>query len=84
MYKRQRSAPPIPQSVEDLELNASDIQTLSNKNFLFYDSGPDPVRIVMFATRGNLDFLAMSSIWLADGQWQIKGGRMGRSPGTRA
>ena len=43
-------------------VNASDIQTLSNKNFLFYDSGPDPERIVMFATRENLDFLAMSSI----------------------
>ena len=70
MYKRQRTAPPIPHSVEDLELNASDIQTLSNKNFLFYDSGPDPERIVMFATRENLDFLAMSSIWVADGTFK--------------
>ena len=38
---------PIPHSVEDLELNASDIKTLSDKNFLFYDSGPEPGRIVM-------------------------------------
>ena len=70
MYKRQRTAPPIPHSVEDLELNASDIKTLSDKNFLFYDSGPELERIVMFATRENLDFLAMSSIWLADGTFK--------------
>ncbi|KAI6648362.1 hypothetical protein LOD99_12171 [Oopsacas minuta] len=70
MYKRQRIAAPIPHSVEDLELNASNIKTLSDKNFLFYDSGPEPERIVMFATRENLDFRTMSSIWLADGTFK--------------
>ena len=70
MYKRQRTAPPIPHSVEDLELNTSDIKTISDKYFLFYDSRPEPERIVMFATRENLDFLAMSSIWQADGTFE--------------
>ncbi|KAI6659876.1 hypothetical protein LOD99_14216 [Oopsacas minuta] len=70
MYKRQRTGAPIPHSFEDLELNASDIKTLPDKNFLFYDSGPEPERIVMFAIRENLDFLAMPIIWLADGTFK--------------
>ena len=56
--------------LRELELNGSDIQTILNKTFLFYDSGPDPDRIVMFGTRENLDFLETSNIWLADGTFK--------------
>ena len=71
MYKRQRIAPQIPQTVEELELYGSDIQTMSNKSFLSYDSGPDPDRIVMFGTRENLDFLETTNIWLANGMFNF-------------
>ena len=67
VYKRQRIAPPNPVSVEELQLYAENIKTLSNRNFLFYNSGIGPDRIVIFATRKNIEFLAMSKIWLADG-----------------
>ena len=47
IYKRQRTVPQIPHSVEDLVLNASDLQTVPNKNFQFYYSGPDLNRILI-------------------------------------
>ena len=67
MYKRQRTAPPNPISLEELQLNAEEIKTHSNRNFLFCDTGPGPNRIVLFATKENIEYLSMSSIWLADG-----------------
>ena len=70
MYKMQRIAPPNPASLEELELDAENIKTFSDRNFLFYDSGIGPHRIVIFATKENLEFLSMSSIWLADGTFK--------------
>ena len=59
MYKRQRIAPPNPATLEELELYTDKIKTFSNRNFLFYDSGTGPNRIVMFATEENIEFLSM-------------------------
>ena len=70
MYKRQRIAPPNPVSLEELQLEAENIKTFSNRNFLFYDSGIGPDRIVIFATKENIEFLVMSKIWLADGTFK--------------
>ena len=70
MYKRQRISPPNPESLEELQLDDDNIKTFSNRNFLLYDSGPGASRILMFATKENLDFLSMSSIWLADGTFK--------------
>ena len=67
MYKRQRISPPNPESLEELQLDDDNIKTFSNRNSLLYDSGPGASRILMFATKENLDFLSMSSIWLANG-----------------
>ncbi|KAI6648121.1 hypothetical protein LOD99_11930 [Oopsacas minuta] len=54
MYKRQRIAPPNPVSLKELQLDADNIKTFSNRNFLFYDSGIGPDRIVIFATKENI------------------------------
>ncbi|KAI6656158.1 hypothetical protein LOD99_1491 [Oopsacas minuta] len=70
MYKRQRVAPPNPVSFEELQLDAENIKIFSNRNFLFYDSGIGPDRIVIFATKGNIEFLTMLKIWLADGTFK--------------
>ena len=70
MYKRQRTAPPNPISLEELQLNAEEIKTHSNRNFLFCDTGPGPNRIVLFVTKENIEYLSMSSIWLADGMFK--------------
>ena len=70
MYKRQRIAPPNPASLEELQLDAENIKTFSNRNFLFYDTGIGPHRMVIFATKENLEFLSMSSIWLTDGTFK--------------
>ena len=67
MHKRQRAAPHNPRSLEELQLNPDEIKTYSNKSFLFCDTGPGPNRIVLFATKESIEYLYMSSIWLADG-----------------
>ena len=66
MYKRQCTAPPNPISLEELQLKPDEIKTYSNKSFLFCDTGPGPNRIVLFATKENIVYLSMSSIWLED------------------
>ena len=37
---------------------------------MFCDTGPGPNRIVLFATKENIEYLSMSSIWLADGTFK--------------
>ena len=70
MYKRQRTAPPNPISLDELLLDGNDINTFSGKDFLFYDSDDGPNRIVIFSTQENIEYLSMSSIWLADGTFK--------------
>ena len=70
MYKRQRTAPPNPISLEQLQLDANSIKTFSNEDFIFYDSDDGPNQIVIFSTKENIEYLSMSSIWLADGTFK--------------
>ncbi|KAI6656251.1 hypothetical protein LOD99_11317 [Oopsacas minuta] len=57
MHQRQRIAPPNPVSLEELQLDAENNKTFSNRNFLFYHSGIGPNRIVIFATKENIEIL---------------------------
>ena len=70
MYKRQRTSPPNLRSLEELQLNSDEIKTYYNNSFLFCDTGPGLIRIVLFVTMENIEYLSMSSMWLAYGTFK--------------
>lgn len=60
-----------PHRREDIVLPASFQKSKGGADFLLFDSGPEASRILVFATRENLDFLASCPVWLADGTFKV-------------
>ena len=59
-----------PTTLEELNLPPEYQQTAKEEQFLLYDSGPEPQRILIFGTQRNLDMLQASQCWLADGTFK--------------
>lgn len=64
------SYPENPSSLEEIILPEEFSITEKNENFLFYDSGSENNRIIMFATKENLQFLSRSDGWHIDGTFE--------------
>jgi hypothetical protein len=60
----------IPHRREDINLPPSFQKTASGDDFLFFDSGADSSRILIFTTQ-NLEFLKSADTWLADGTFKV-------------
>lgn len=56
--KRKTDNPTVPNKLEDLILPEKYTKSAENENFLWFDSGAGNERILMFATKTNIDFLA--------------------------
>src|SRR5579863_7060855 len=61
----------VPHRREDVNLPQSYQKTANGDGFLFFDSGPDHNRIMIFTTNQNLEFLKSSDTWLADGTFKV-------------
>lgn len=74
---RRKNLPKSPTSLEELgDLPAIFTKTSTGDNFLIYDSKNDEDyepkdRIIVFATRRNLELLSSSSIWFLDGTFKV-------------
>lgn len=74
---RRKHLPKNPTSLEDLgELDTPHTKTSTGDNFLIYDSHNDEDdeldgRIIVFATRRNIEVLASSSTWFLDGTFKV-------------
>ena len=64
--ERVLAVPIQPTTLEELNLPPEYQQTAKEEQFLLYDSGPEPQRILIFGTQRNLDMLQASQCWLAD------------------
>lgn len=70
--QRQLNLPPNPRNLADLrELPPMYTVTSSNERFLLYDSNDAESRVLVFATRKNLELLAESGIWFLDGTFSV-------------
>jgi len=58
---------PLPPAPTDLNFTIPELF----KDFLLYDSGPGPHRILMFGDLTLLDGLARADLWLADGTFKV-------------
>ena len=68
--QRNNACPALPQHRKDISF-VNDITKLSSgEEFLFYDSGNVEDRILIFATRRNLQLLTKSEHWYADGTFK--------------
>lgn len=64
----QNDDPPIPATLEDVDVPNALRYTEKNKQFLFYDSGnEDEERIMIFTTKKNLKVLSQTEHWFGDG-----------------
>lgn len=70
LRQQENGAPPNPNSLEDLEIPDRYRLTDAGEQFLLWDSGPGPNRILIWATERNLDLLAQSRHWYADGTFK--------------
>jgi hypothetical protein len=61
---------PNPTNLEELDLPEEYTKTLQGENFLLFDSGPGPQRILIFSTTANMDLLASCPNWYADGTFK--------------
>ena len=68
--ERVLAVPIQPTTLEELNLPPEYQQTAKEEQFLLYDSGPEPQRILIFGTQHNLDMLQASQCWLADGTFK--------------
>ena len=68
---RKEVAPAIPNCREDIILPTEFTVTETGDNFLMFDSGPIPNRILIFSTTSNINLLAMSQHWYADGTFKV-------------
>lgn len=74
---RKKNLPPNPRALSELgELPDLYKRTLTNENFLIYDSkfkGEDQVsgRVLVFGTRRNLELLSQSDTWFLDGTFKV-------------
>lgn len=82
---RRKGLPPNPQSLSELKrLPERYTKTLIGEKFLIYDSRPETDsedeeeddeesdRVLVFATRRNLEFLCRSKIWFVDGTFKVR------------
>lgn len=65
-----QAAPALPNSRQDLVIPAEYKLASNGSNFLLYDSGPEPGRIIVFGTEENLKFLERSRDWFLDGTFK--------------
>ena len=59
-----------PTSLEELEIPEPYNKTVTGDNFLLHDSGPGSQRFLIFSTARNLQLLAESPHWYADGTFK--------------
>lgn len=73
---RAKNTPPNPKSLEELnEIPDLYCRTVTNDNFLLYDSrANDEIptgRVLVFATRRNLEILRECDVWFVDGTFKV-------------
>ncbi len=75
--KRLKNGAPAPEDVDYSSLATltvvESLKQVDGEDFLMYDDSPGAggKRIQMWACQKNLDFLAMSDIWLSDGTFKV-------------
>lgn len=75
MMRRQRRAefPPNPTRITDLQdLPLRYKNSLNGETFLIYDNEEQNKRVLVFATRRNLELLAKSTTWFLDGTFKVQ------------
>lgn len=76
--KRTQGArrPAVPRSLEDIEITGDYLLTLGGERFLLKDTGADdPDRMLIFATRQNLQYLSQSPTLYCDGTFKTAPGQ---------
>lgn len=68
--QQQRAGPALPNHRQEIEFPEEYTRTLNGEDFLLYDSGPEEDRMVVFSTRRNMQLLAGSDHWYADGTFK--------------
>ena len=68
--EKENAAPAQPTSLEELVIPLEYTKTGKGDNFLLYDSGPNLHPILILGTHRNIEMLAASQIWLADGTFK--------------
>ena len=68
--EKDNAAPAQPTSLEELVIPLEYTKTGKGDIFLLYDSGPHLHRILIFGTHHNIEMLAASQVWLADGTFK--------------
>lgn len=73
---RRRNLPPNPKSLTELQEIPTQYQmTLTKNRFLLFDSNEDENfgdgRVIVFATRRNLEVLASCEVWFMDGTFKV-------------
>lgn len=74
--ERRKNAPANPNSLEELEEIPQNLQvTTTGDRFLMYDSRDtddlEAGRVIVFATRRNLELLLSSRMWYLDGTFRV-------------
>ena len=64
------AGPALPSTCSEIVFPPKLTITFKGDQFLMYDSGPVEKRIVIFATKRNLQCLSQSSRWYADGTFK--------------
>ncbi|KAJ4426481.1 hypothetical protein ANN_27295 [Periplaneta americana] len=65
--QQKLNRPPLPQSIRETDIVEPYNKTLRGQNFMFFDSGDNEGRVLMFATDRNLVLLAASDTIFSDG-----------------
>ncbi|KAB0801401.1 hypothetical protein PPYR_01533 [Photinus pyralis] len=68
---RENVAPAIPRHREEIIFPEEFTITTNGELFLLHDSGPVNDRILIFSTARNINLLAMSQHWYADGTFKV-------------
>ncbi|RWS18371.1 hypothetical protein B4U80_11540, partial [Leptotrombidium deliense] len=68
--KQVDGSPNNPNSLQELVIPEKYTKTRKGDDFLFFDSGPGPERIIIFATNKAIDLLSGSDHWYADGTFK--------------
>lgn len=70
--QRRRDLPPNPKTLQELpELPERYKNTLIGETFLLFDSGEGEDRVLVFATRRNIELLYSSDTWFLDGTFKV-------------
>lgn len=62
--------PRNPTNLVELQIPNNYLTTTKGENFLLFDSGPAEKRLIIFATKSNLEFLRRCDEWYADGTFK--------------